>query len=104
MALRVLSIALLVGAVLLTGFAVFVMTLWSDLGWEPPLGSIVLLFLLCSAAPVLGAIAAGRPPTADSVEARARSDRRLARSSCAMGHEQLVAQRGSLVVWESDRP
>jgi membrane protein implicated in regulation of membrane protease activity len=56
-ALRVLSIALLVGAVFLTGFAIFAMTLWSDLGWEPPLGSIVLLFLLCSAAPVLGAIA-----------------------------------------------
>jgi len=55
-ALRVLSIALLVGAVFLTSFAIFVMTLWSDLGWEPPLGSIVLLFLLCSAAPVLGAI------------------------------------------------
>jgi membrane protein implicated in regulation of membrane protease activity len=55
-ALRVLSIALLIGAVLLTAFAIFVMTLWSDLGWEPPLGSIVVLFLLCSVAPVLGAI------------------------------------------------
>ena len=57
-ALRVLSIALLIGAVLLTGFAIFVMTLWSDLGWEPPWGSVVLLFLLCSVAPVLGAIGA----------------------------------------------
>ena len=55
-ALRVLSVAFLVGAVALTGVAIIALALAVGFG-TPSWGGVLLVFLLVSVAPVIAAIA-----------------------------------------------